>query len=111
MVNNYEPDSLGFALSFGGSSLPCIYPTCNAEFIIIPDTSQTGLYYGYNLSTGNNLIYTWNWGDGTTSTGQLPSHTYSDSGYYQICLTILDTIAACQDTFVRTIKFSNHLIY
>lgn len=73
--------------------------SCNAEFIIIPDSTQTGLYYGYNLSTGSNLMYTWNWGDGTTSTGQLPSHTYSDSGFYQICLMIYDTITACQDTF------------
>lgn len=72
---------------------------CYAEFMLEPDAYQTGLYYGYNLSYGDNLIYNWSWGDGTYSTGQLPSHTYSDSGYYTICLMIQDTVSGCVDTF------------
>jgi PKD repeat protein len=30
----------------------------------------------------------WNWGDNTTSTGLFPSHTYSSTGTYSICLTV-----------------------
>ena len=72
---------------------------CNAEFVLYPDSSQQGLYWGYNLSTGSNLLYFWSWGDGTSATGQYPSHTYADSGYYTICLVIYDTLTACNDTF------------
>jgi PKD repeat protein len=72
---------------------------CNAEFVLYPDSFQQGLYWGYNYSTGQNLSYYWWWGDGAFSTGQYPSHTYADSGYYTICLSIFDTIGMCSDSF------------
>lgn len=31
---------------------------------------------------------TWNWGDGSSTTGLYPSHTYSAAGSYSICVTI-----------------------
>jgi PKD repeat protein len=71
---------------------------CNAEFVLYPDSFQQGLYWGYNYSTGNNLVYYWSWGDGGYSVGAYPSHVYSDSGYYTICLSIMDTISFCSDS-------------
>jgi len=71
---------------------------CDASFILIADSSQQGLYYGYNYSTGSNLIYYWSWGDGTFSTDQYPTHTYADSGFYTICLAVYDTISGCGDS-------------
>jgi hypothetical protein len=71
---------------------------CDANFGIYPDSSQQGLYWGYNYSAGQNLIYYWWWGDGTFSTEQYPTHIYIDSGYYTICLSIFDTISFCSDS-------------
>ncbi len=72
---------------------------CSSDFVLYPDSTQQGLYWGYNYSTGSNLVYYWWWGDGSFSTEQFPTHTYADSGYYTICLSIYDTITACSDSF------------
>ena len=37
----------------------------------------------------------WNWGDGTSSNGLYPTHTYSTSGHYNICVMVY---ASCGDS-------------
>lgn len=36
------------------------------------------------------LSYTWDFGDSTTGTGEMPTHSYSTSGIYNVCLTVAD---------------------
>jgi PKD repeat protein len=43
--------------------------------------------------------YRWDFGDGTTSTGILPSHTYTVAGIYDVKL-IVTTTAGCKDSIV-----------
>ncbi len=65
----------------------CSY--CHANFSLFPDTANPGIYNGYNLSYGSNLnSYLWEFGDGTTSTQQYPTHTYAQAGQYYVCLTV-----------------------
>ena len=74
--------------------------TCNAYFIVWQDSSNTGAWYGYNVPNG--LTYTgylWNFGDGTTSTDQFPTHDYAVHGHYTICLTVYDSANNCSDTY------------
>jgi PKD repeat protein len=73
--------------------------SCEAYFEIVADPDEEGLYYGYNLSSGENLTYYWTWGDGNSSTGPLPEHEYEDSGLYSICLYIVDTVNLCAHSF------------
>jgi PKD repeat protein len=71
---------------------------CTAGFYIYPDSmGAPHTYVGVNTSTGMNLTYTWIWGDGTSSTGQYPSHTYSAAGTYNICLIVNGN--GCVDSF------------
>ncbi|MFM7053117.1 MAG: PKD domain-containing protein, partial [Bacteroidota bacterium] len=71
---------------------------CSANFAIYPDSTQLHTYIGVNLAYGNGpLTYTWNWGDGTSSTGAYPSHTYAGPGTYTICLFISDS-QGCTDS-------------
>ena len=72
--------------------------SCSANFAIYPDSTQLHTYIGVNLAYGNGpLTYTWNWGDGTSSTGAYPSHTYAGPGTYTICLFISDS-QGCTDS-------------
>jgi PKD repeat protein len=41
-----------------------------------------------DLSTGNPVVWLWDFGDGSTSTLQNPTHTYGKGGTYQVSLTV-----------------------
>jgi len=72
---------------------------CAANFNLVPDSLVQHLYYAINLSSGvPPLHYVWSWGDGTTDTIAYPSHTYSLAGWYNICVTISDSVG-CSSTF------------
>lgn len=47
-------------------------------------------------------IYSWNFGDGNTSSFKTPKHSYQDSGYYEITLTV-SAGASCTDTYKDSI--------
>jgi hypothetical protein len=116
-------DNLYASGVYKGSGLTLIYPTilnnagtgdtydiyiarlgaityCNADFILYPDTTQLHTYSITSNSSGlEPLYYVWNWGDSTSDYGPYPSHTYADSGFYNICLTIYDSTGGCSDTY------------
>jgi PKD repeat protein len=73
--------------------------TCSANFYIYPDSlGAPSTYIGVNNSTNGASAYSWTWGDGTSSTGQFPSHTYASAGNYSICLTVGTPGTNCYDT-------------
>src|SRR5690606_2223555 len=73
---------------------------CAAGFVMYPDGN--GNLVLVNSSTGNNLTYFWDFGDGDTSTMQFPSHTYATTGPFYLCLTVNDG-AGCVDTYCDSI--------
>ena len=78
--------------------IPDSSTSCNATFTITPDTIAHH-YTIVNSSTGTSPIhYYWTWGDGSHDSVPYPSHTYADTGYYTICLTIFDT-TSCNSSF------------
>ncbi len=80
---------------------------CQAGFSVYYDTNA-GTVNVVNSSIGNNLSYTWGFGDGTTSTQQFPTHSYATNGPFNFCLTI-DDGSGCVDTYCDSI--SNHGIW
>ncbi|MEL6671711.1 MAG: PKD domain-containing protein [Bacteroidota bacterium] len=50
-----------------------------------------------SVSPSQKTSWFWTFGDGTTSTQQNPSHTYQDTGYYDVSL-IITTLHGCIDT-------------
>lgn len=78
---------------------------CNAAFVIYPDSVNTGDVIVYNTSTGSNLSYFWNFGDGTTSTQQFPSHTFAGAGPFNLCLTVTDSLngGTCSSNYCDSI--------
>jgi len=102
-VTLYEYDSTNTNLVCYTSQLVTISnaPNCgdSAYFYMYPDTSQISTWYvNFYTNTGNSpLNAVWNWGDGTTSTGLNPGHTYASVGWYNICVT---AYFACGDSSV-----------
>jgi gliding motility-associated-like protein len=57
---------------------------------------------GSSIASGSISSYTWNFGDGTSSTLANPSHVYSASGTYQLSLTATSS-NGCSDTATAVI--------
>lgn len=58
-----------------------------------------------NSTAGPDATYTWDFGDGNTSTTTNPSHTYAADGTYTVCLEITDsclTETSCQSVTVAS---------
>ncbi|PLX00866.1 MAG: hypothetical protein C0591_00480 [Marinilabiliales bacterium] len=56
-----------------------------------------------NLSSGNNLTYYWDFGDGNFSQEENPEHTYIGLGIYEICLAISSNDSTCYDMYCESI--------
>lgn len=53
--------------------------------------------------TAGAVRWTWNFGDGSTSTAQNPAHTYKKAGVYDVLLAT-ENAAGCRDTLVRQVR-------
>ena len=77
---------------------PCSTPVCDAEFVVAyPTNTNTNTIYFWDISTGNYTHNLWDFGDGTTATGNIVSHEYDTTGWYLVCLTIWNPISGCFD--------------
>ncbi|MDQ3051437.1 MAG: PKD domain-containing protein [Bacteroidota bacterium] len=78
--------------TIGVGALTCVaaYTSSNVQ--------GTSIYDFTNQSQGNATYFYWSFGDGTTSTLENPSHTYNGTGWFNVCLTITDSVAQCSDT-------------
>lgn len=69
---------------------------CDASFTF----SNANILNGYifiPVNTDNTYSHLWDFGDGTQSTQQSPTHTFSGNGVYLICHTLFNN-SGCQDT-------------
>ncbi len=65
-----------------------------------------------NTSGGGSGVYTYSWdfGDGFTSTENTPVHSYAGNGPYWLCLTINDGIG-CTDTYCDSVSVDDSGFY
>ncbi|MFM7015563.1 MAG: PKD domain-containing protein, partial [Bacteroidota bacterium] len=82
--------------------------TCNASFSIIPDTNLNKVYI-FNCSTGNNLSYFWDFGDGNSSTNPYPNYSYTGVGPFNLCLTVNDGMG-CSSTYCDSISINGTVV-
>lgn len=91
-------DSLGVCQD---ASCQTIVVTCNvnSNYNIAPSTvgGQPLTYELSAVDTSNIISYSWDFGDGNTSTSTNPIHTYTQPGSYTICL-ITTSVSGCIDT-------------
>ena len=94
-----QPDSLNVA----DFEICVEYDSCQAYFIYEPDFETPYLIYFSDFSYGNYNLWSWDFGDGNTSTLQDPSHQYNELGEYEVCLTISDSTGNCTSTWCERI--------
>ncbi len=79
-----------------GGGTPCVADFSSSIF-------QNDAWFT-NTSTGSADNYSWNFGDGFTSTAQNPSHYYAQPGTYTVCLTIWSSQdSTCYDTHCEVV--------
>ncbi|MHC1626307.1 MAG: beta strand repeat-containing protein [Methanoculleaceae archaeon] len=67
----------------------------DANFTASPTSGNPPLRVNFtDMSTGSPTSWSWDFGDGNTSTEQNPSHTYVTSGVYTVTLTVENAISS-----------------
>jgi len=97
-------------MTFNDDYCPIIPPACSASFGFTQQTTQTpnglipnGPITIVDYSTGSNLTYTWDFGDGSALyTGVNFTHTYPNNGPFEVCLTV-DNGSGCTDTYCDSV--------
>ncbi len=69
---------------------------CEAMFYYYPGTMQNSIQFT-DASIGDPTSWTWDFGDGNTSTEQNPEHVYSEAGDYLVSLSIYNN--QCSSTY------------
>ena len=66
-----------------------------AHFYASPTSGVAPLTVNFtDQSKGQITSWSWDFGDGSTSTEQNPSHTYTDSGKYTVSLTVTGPVGS-----------------
>ncbi|MBU6340818.1 MAG: PKD domain-containing protein [Bacteroidetes bacterium] len=80
------------------AQVPC---QANFAFKQVPNTLTVDFK---NLSVASaTVVYTWDYGDGVTTTGLAPSHSYAAPGTYKVCLLASDGTNACTVSFCQNV--------
>ncbi|MDP2385596.1 MAG: PKD domain-containing protein [Bacteroidota bacterium] len=77
----------------------------HANFTMVPDSASANTFWAFNTSGGNGITYSWDFGDGGSSTLFNPTHTYAISGVYNVCL-IVSSASSCNDTLCQSVTAS-----
>lgn len=80
-----------------------ISSNCDAQFQYF---DSLGTYYFFPINNPN-YYYHWNFGDGFVSNAMYPNHFYSSSGWYNVCLTVIDSLNNCSDNWCDSIFVPN----
>lgn len=92
--------------SICGSTQVCQQITVNCSAPVAAySTNQNQLSVEFtDNSVGEIATWSWDFGDGNTSTMQNPSHTYANAGTYTVCLTVSSVCGS--DVFCQSITVS-----
>lgn len=75
---------------------------CFADFDVVVNAADKTVDF-INNSTGNDLAYFWDFGNGFSSELKDPSYTFMYGGYKHVCLTIVDLVSGCEAHFCKEI--------
>ncbi len=101
---------LTVTISTSPGNITCTSTYCDSVSIAVPTNcsaqfgyQNNGLEITYTSAGAYYYNYSWDLGDGSTSTLKNLRHTYNAPGTYNVCLTIIDSITACTDTICKSV--------
>lgn len=78
---------------------------CQAAYMVHYSAGNLNIQFANtSTNTSDHTVYSWEFGDGTTSNEENPLHTYAHSGHYTVCLFIHDTTTGCSAHVCHTIN-------
>ena len=84
----------------------------SAVFTANPNPALVGQTVNFDSSnssdpdTGNTLSFSWDFGDGNTSSQQLPSHAFDSAGTFDVVLTVSDNLGLASTPFQISLSVS-----
>jgi PKD repeat protein len=99
-INDWKNTSMNGSSGADSAFIPTCYPYLTS----IPGPITFTAQFFPLWSGAGNVIYYWDFGDGTSSTTFSPTHTFSRPGEYSVSLTAVDT-NMCTSTIVNVQKF------
>lgn len=75
---------------------------CTASFYYYVDGMTADFTNASDPGVGMITAYSWNFGDGGTAYAEDPTHTYTSTGTYNVCLTIF-TSDSCTSTYCTSV--------
>ena len=90
---------------------PCV---ASVSMSLYPDSALALTWNAYAYYDQNVTGATWSWGDGSTTNGLFPTHTYTAAGWYNVCVTETvqcgATASVCNNTFIQKSATPNAMI-
>lgn len=85
------------------------YPV--AAFVVTPSPAYPGVPIVFNASAsydldGTIVTYAWDFGDGGSAAGRMPTHAYTQKGSFNVTLTVVDNTGLSNET-TSTIEVRN----
>ena len=112
-INNYRVSALNAPVAIDSALIPTNYP------YLIPGTGTTtttstvtvyNVQFNSSYANGTAQTYNWNFGDNTTSNLANPMHTYTQLGYYNVCLSITGS-NSCTSSICDSVNLSSPTAY
>lgn len=111
-IRQFGPGWTTYCISGGCDTVTCdslyVMPDCSAKFFVDTSAGLFNFWQSYRVSPSS-YSFSWDFGDGNISNLPFPNHTYTQSGIYNICLTVSysDDSVSCSDSYCESVDISS----
>lgn len=84
----------------------CVSTSCNADFNLSNCVSGQASFSNTSTGTNSTTVYSWNFGNSSTSSQQNPTATYTANGIYTVCLSYTNASPTCSATICKTVNIN-----
>ncbi len=96
-----------------GGVIDFTFPDCQAFFFFVQGADNASEFQFIDFSFGGATSWSWDFGDGNTSTEQNPIHIYAEAGEYEVILTITAEVTGvvCESSLMMVVATDDNVWY